>query len=577
MAGIDESFIEEVKSKNDIVDVVSSYAELRRYNDSYKGLCPFHSEKTPSFTVNEKNQYFKCFGCGEGGDVISFVMKKEQMEFMEALKYLADRAGIPWPKESVSEEEKQNLRKKQEMLRLHTETARFYFASLWSGRNPAFSYLRERGLQERTIKRFGLGYASPDSNLQAYLAKKGFDEQLMIDSGLFVGEKKRLRERFFSRIIFPIFDIRGRVIAFGGRVLGEGIPKYLNSPETPIFHKKENLYGLNLARQKADQGLLLAEGYMDVIRLHERGFDFAVASLGTALSKEQAEKIKRYSRRVYLAYDSDEAGKKAALRAIEILKEQDISPYVLDMGENKDPDEFISEHGEQSFQGLIDNAVSSLQFENELVRKKYDLSSDQDQTEFIKEITKSLKKHKNAVEVEKEIRRISEMTGISVKAIGTEVYGIYFSPRQFQTSSAQRDLRSEPIPVPTKDAEQTQMNVLYGMYRDEQMRRHALSILSEEDFSFDRCREIFRIFLTGRQKDIESIEEFQGKNLKYRPVEDEMMKAMIRFLRKSSVKNRIKKLQSLQASLDISNPENHRRLLEIGLEITELNKAIKTL
>lgn len=576
MASIDESFIEEVKSKNDIVDIVSSYVELRRFSDSYKGLCPFHSEKTPSFTVNERNQYFKCFGCGEGGDVISFVMKKEQMDFMEALRLLSDRAGIAWPKESISEEQKQILKKKQEMYRLHTEAARFYFVNLWSGRNPALAYLRNRGIQDRTIKRFGLGYSSVEKSLYAYLEKKSFREDLILESGLFVGEKGKVKERFLSRIIFPIFDIRGRVVAFGGRVLGEGMPKYLNSSETLIFHKKENLYGLHFARQNAGQGILLAEGYMDVIRLHEKGFDFSVASLGTALSKEQAEKIKKYSSRVYLAYDSDEAGRKAAVRAVEIFKEVDISPYILDMGQSKDPDEFISRYGEESFRMLMDGAKSSLQFINDLAAERYDLSIDKDQTEYIREIIPNLKKHRNAVEVEKEIRRISEMTGISIKAIGTEVYGIYFSPKQFAISSAVPH-KTENIPIPAKDKGDMQMNILYTMYRNREMRKYLLSEISEEDFLQERCREIFKIFSYGNQKDIESIDEFQGNSSRYTSVEDEMMKSMIKLLKKSAVEDKIKKLQSVQASLDIANPENHRRLLEIGLKITELNKDIKTL
>lgn len=577
MASIDESFIEEVKSKNDIVDIVSSYVELRRFSDSYKGLCPFHNEKTPSFTVNERNQYFKCFGCGEGGDVISFVMKKEQMDFMEALRLLSDRAGIAWPKESISEEQKQILKKKQEMYRLHTEAARFYFVNLWSGRNPALAYLRNRGIQDRTIKRFGLGYSSVEKSLYAYLEKKSFREDLILESGLFVGEKGRVKERFLSRIIFPIFDIRGRVVAFGGRVLGEGMPKYLNSSETLIFHKKENLYGLHFARQNAGQGILLAEGYMDVIRLHEKGFDFSVASLGTALSKEQAEKIKKYSSRVYLAYDSDEAGRKAAVRAVEIFKEVDISPYILDMGQSKDPDEFISRYGEESFRMLMDGAKSSLQFINDLAAERYDLSIDKDQTEYIREIIPNLKKHRNAVEVEKEIRRISEMTGISIKAIGTEVYGIYFSPKQFAISSAAVPHKTENIPIPAKDKGDMQMNILYTMYRNREMRKYLLSEISEEDFLQERCREIFKIFSYGNQKDIESIDEFQGNSSRYTSVEDEMMKSMIKLLKKSAVEDKIKKLQSVQASLDIANPENHRRLLEIGLKITELNKDIKTL
>lgn len=577
MANIDDNFIEEVKSKNEIVDLISSYLDLRRYNDTYKALCPFHGEKTPSFIVNERNQFFHCFGCGESGDVISFVMKKENMDFMEALKYLADRANITWPQGELNVEQKENIKRKESLIRLHTDIARFYFSTLWSNREHALNYLRKRGLQDRTIKKFGLGYASGDNTLLSFLFKKGYSKETIQESGLFIERNGELKERFFSRIIFPIFDIRGRVIAFGGRVINEGHPKYLNSPETIIFHKKENLYGLNLAKSSSVSELILVEGYMDVISLCEHGFWGAIASLGTALSKEQVEKLKKYAKKIYIAYDSDDAGKKATLRAIDIFREQGISPYIVNMEDSKDPDEFIKKHHATSFRRLMDEARTSLQFTNDCIRDKYNLDSDSHQIEFIKEVTGILKKSKNAVEVEKEILRLSKLTGISVKALGTEVYGMYFSPKQFKNSldidQKFQKITPEHIPVHAQDHFSLEMSILYNLYINSNWRKKIFSLLSEDDFSNEMTKEIFRQI----QNKVEVIKVFEGNNFVYKIFDEEQFLTIVRRLQKASIQNKISELQTLQAGIDTSNPDHYRKSLEIGMKITFLNKKIKNL
>lgn len=576
MASIDDNFIEEVKNKNDIVDLISSYVDLKKYHDTYKALCPFHSEKTPSFTVNERNQFFHCFGCGEGGDIITFIMKKENMDFMDALKYLADRANMTWPQNELSEEQKANLEKKTILIHLHTDVARFYFSKLWANRDHSLSYLNRRGLNNKIIKKFGLGYAPNDNTLLPFLIQKGYSQEILSESGLFVKQEGNLKNRLFSRIIFPIFDTRGRVIAFGGRVIKESHPKYLNSPETLIFQKKENLYGLNIAKNHSQSGIILVEGYMDVISLHEHGFLNAVASLGTAFSKEQAEKLKKYSKRIYIAYDSDEAGKKAALRAIDILRTQGISPYILDMGDSKDPDEFIKKNDPTAFQFLMDQSKTSLQFINDCIREKYDLSSDRQQIEFIQEITSILKQNQNAVEVEKEILRLSKITGISIKALGTEVYGTYFSPKQFQTVSetaTKSAIQQEKIPIHSKDFNHIEMSVLYNMYHNSAVCEYLLSQLSIEDFSNTKTKEIFKKI----EDKIENIDEFQGNNSLHELLPEEQLIPIVKLLQKTSIQNKVSQLKQEQENMDLSNPNNYKKLLEIGIEITLLNKKIKNL
>lgn len=581
MAGIDENFLEEIKAKNDIVDIISSYVDLRRYGDTHKGLCPFHNEKTPSFIVNERKQFFKCFGCGEGGDVISFIMKRENLDFIQALQFLAERGNIPWPQEEMSKEQQSQAKKRDLLIRIHTDTARFYFTKLWANTDDALSYIRKRGLCDQTIKRFGLGYAPKDRSLYSFLKQRGYEEEDLLESGIFTGKKEQLRERFFSRLIFPIFDLRGRVIAFGGRVMDDSQPKYLNSPETLIFQKKDNLYALNIVKNHSKSGILLVEGYMDVISLHEHGFPFAVASLGTALSKEQTEKLKRYSHQIYIAYDSDEAGKKATLRAIEIFEQQHMYPYIVHMEEYKDPDEYIKKKGEKNFQRQIDASRSALQFINDSKREQYDLNYDKDQMEFIKEVTAVLKKHRqNAVEVEKEIIRISEMTGISIKALGTEVYGEYFSPKQFkhvELGLGNYLVRKEEIPISAQNKLEMEYLLLYNLFRNRELEQHLSYPIREEDFSTVETKRLFHLFSQKLMIDIVDIDEFRGNNVEYSLLSEEQIQSIARVLHRTSVKAKIADLQQRQRQLNISEPENHQELLEIGMQIMELNKDMKNM
>ena len=339
-----DDIIEEVRTKNDIVDVISQYVKLQRKGSSYFGLCPFHNEKSPSFSVSPGKQMYYCFGCGAGGNVFTFVMEYENFTFVEAMQYLAERASVELPKVDYSKEAKEAADKKAALLEINKLAAQYFYYQLRrQNGQKAWKYLVERGLTEETMKKFGLGYSDKYSDdLYKYLKGKGYKDEVLRDSGLFnVDERRGMYDKFWNRVIFPIMDVNSRVIGFGGRVMGDGKPKYLNSPETKIFDKSRNLYGLNAARTTRRKYLIVCEGYMDVITMHQAGFTNAVASLGTALTSGHASLLKRYTQEVRLLYDSDEAGIRAALRGIPILREAGVATRVVNLAPYKDPEEFI--------------------------------------------------------------------------------------------------------------------------------------------------------------------------------------------------------------------------------------------
>lgn len=402
--------IEEIRLKNDIVDVISGYVKLQRKGSSYFGLCPFHNEKSPSFSVSPGKQMYYCFGCGAGGNVFTFVMEYENYSFPEAVKFLADRVGVDLPEQEYNEEMKKQQDLKSRILDLNKMAANyFYFQLRQENGRLAMEYLKGRELSDETIKGFGLGYANKYSDdLYLYLKKKGISDELLSQSGLMnVDEKHGMYDKFWNRVIFPIMDVNGRVIGFGGRVMGDGKPKYLNSPETKVFDKSRNLYGLNIARTSRKKNLLVCEGYMDVISLHQAGFINAVASLGTALTTQHASLLKRYTEEVVLTYDSDEAGMKAALRAIPILKAAGLSAKVLDMKPYKDPDEFIKALGAEEFQDRIDHAVNSFFFEIDVLQKSYHMDDPESKTEFYNQVAKRLLEFEQELERENYIEAVA--------------------------------------------------------------------------------------------------------------------------------------------------------------------------
>ena len=396
-----DELIEEIRSKNDIVDVISGYVRLQKKGSSYFGLCPFHNEKSPSFSVSRQKQMFYCFGCGAGGNVFTFLMEYENFSFLEALKFLADRAGVDLPEMEYSKEAKERADLKAVLLEINKLAAQYFYVQLKSRQGEAaYRYLKNRELDDEIIKAFGLGYSNKYSDdLYRYLKSKGYKDDVISKAGLIsFDEKQGVYDKFWNRVMFPIMDVNNRVIGFGGRVMGDAKPKYLNSPETMVFDKSRNLYGLNRARTSRKTYFLLCEGYMDVISLHQAGFTNAVASLGTSLTPGHASLIKRYVNEVYLTYDSDEAGTKAALRALPILKEVGITARIIRMDPYKDPDEFIKNLGPEAFEERINKARNGFMFSLEILERNYDMTTPEGKTEFMKEAAKKLTEFDEEIE-----------------------------------------------------------------------------------------------------------------------------------------------------------------------------------
>ena len=422
-----DDIIEEVRMKNDIVDVVSQYVKLNRRGSTYFGLCPFHNEKTPSFSVTPSKQMYYCFGCGAGGNVFNFVMEYENYTFGEALQHLAERAGVELPKIEYSGEARKKAEEKTALLEINKLAAGYFYYQLRrENGKQAYEYLTGRGLSQETIKKFGLGYSDKYSDdLYKYLKSKKYSDELLRESGLFnVDERHGMYDKFWNRVIFPIMDVNNRVIGFGGRVMGDGKPKYLNSPETKIFDKSRNLYGLNVARTTRKNYLILCEGYMDVISMHQAGFTNAVASLGTALTSGHASLLKRYTHEVLLLYDSDEAGVRAALRAIPILREAGVTSKVVNLKPHKDPDEFIKALGPDEFEKRLEQAMDSFMFRVHTMQNEFSMEEPQGQNRFFErcaqlllELSDELERNLYIEAIVKDYKRY----GISVESLKQRV------------------------------------------------------------------------------------------------------------------------------------------------------------
>ena len=401
-----EEIVEEVRSRNDIVDVISGYVK----GSNYFGLCPFHNEKSPSFSVSPQKQMYYCFGCGAGGNVITFLMEYESYTFPEALKILADRAGVKLPEVEYSKEERIKADRRSILLEINKLAANYFYYQLHQPQGKmGYEYFRNRQLSDDTIRRFGLGFANKtSSDLYQYLRAKGYGDDILKDTGLVAVEERGTHDKFWNRVMFPIMDVNNRVIGFGGRVMGDGTPKYLNSPETLIFDKSRNLYGLNYARTSREKYILACEGYMDVIAMHQAGFTNAVASLGTAFTSQQAALLKRYTDTVILTYDSDGAGVRAALRAIPILKEVGISTRVLSLKPYKDPDEFIKNMGADAFRERIQAAQNSFLFEIDVLKRDFQLEDPEEKTRFHNAVARKLLEFSEALERDNYIRAVAQ-------------------------------------------------------------------------------------------------------------------------------------------------------------------------
>ncbi|HHV59561.1 MAG TPA: DNA primase [Clostridiaceae bacterium] len=432
MAFYSEDIIEEVRVSNDIVDVISEYIRLEKKGSNFFGLCPFHREKTPSFSVSPTKQIFNCFGCGKGGNVIQFIMNIENLDFPEAIKLLANRARITLPEDEDRETHKKNILKNK-IIKINTEAARFFHNKLKdkTSQKKALLYLKERGIAPGTIVKFGIGYCSDEGDeLFKYLSKAGYNEEIIVKSGLAIkSEKGGCYDRFRNRIIFPIFDVRGSVIGFGGRSIDSSGPKYLNSPESIVYNKRKNLYAMNFARTSGEKRVVVVEGYMDVISLHQNGISNAVASLGTALTVDQGRILKKYFEEVIISYDADTAGQAATVRGLDILNEIGCNVRVLLIPEGKDPDEFVNKYGGKAFQNLMEKTLSLVDYKIEILKKQHNTKTTDGKVEFFNSCAELLSKIDNRVERDMYIVKLAEEYNISRESFSQEVYK-KIQPRQ---------------------------------------------------------------------------------------------------------------------------------------------------
>ncbi len=465
------------------MDIVGRYVQLKRSGGSYKGLCPFHSEKTPSFVVSDSRQFFYCFGCGASGDVISFLMKIENIDFHTAVSKLSEEYGIDMDRFGYRNEGKKN-----EIYEMNREAAVFFYRNLTEKPNPGYEYMKRRGLNPKTIARFGIGFAEDSWHaLLDHLRQKKYPEKLMLEAGLLSASGEKRYDRFRNRVMFPIFNTRGKVIGFGGRALGDRGPKYLNSPESGVFSKKNNLYGLNLTRKEISSSncAILVEGYMDLVSLYRNGVMNTAASLGTALTEQQCALLKRYTQNVVLAYDADAAGRKAALRGIELLRKAGINARVLHISDGKDPDEFITRNGKEAFLKLVDQALPYADYLISVAREKYDLATPAGGIGFLKEI-RGLLSSLSPVEADVYIRKIAAETRISESAIRREVNETAASEKR--TADAGAGVRR---PVPASGDQMTEKRHMEG---DEMIQMHFIKLAAVNPDYLEAMREYESVF-----------------------------------------------------------------------------------
>lgn len=592
---INDEIIEKVRDSSDIIDVISDYISLKKSGTNYVGLCPFHNEKTPSFTVSDTKQFFHCFGCGEGGDVVTFIMKRENLSFPEAVKFLADKKGIV-----IEETKPKNEKLIQERNRgyeINKEAARFFFSNLTKDKNP-LNYLYKRNIKDKAIKQFGLGYALDRWDaLYNYLKLKGYDSQEIEKLGL-IGRKTGndgYYDKFRNRIIFPIIDIKGRVIGFGGRVLDNSMPKYLNSQETFIFNKGNHLYGLNLLNKHSDRKrIVLVEGYMDVISLFSKGINYSVASLGTALTEQQAKLLKRYGENVYICYDTDKAGINATNKAIQILLREGIEPKIVILGEYKDPDDFLKKNTIEDFENRLYEALNHVDYKVYINKQKYNLEEAEEKIKFTIEIAKVIKELKNPIEKDVYISKIAKEMNISKEAIEKEVFG----NTKIANNNIKERYKISPIKTILPSASLTaEMDLIRLMIFDKDYFDRISEEFSLDEYENLQCKEIFTTI-----KELYTHDEILNEDILYDKIGalpsidnrlmgaikegrinflpenvDQMIKDLINTLKISkleSQRNIIKKeIESIEKKEDKDSAEEDR-FLKLCIELTNLNKEL---
>ncbi|QUH21007.1 DNA primase [Alkaliphilus sp. B6464] len=597
-----EELINEVKDSNEIIDVISQYIQVKSVGSSYKALCPFHSENTPSFIINREKQIYKCFGCGEGGDVVRFIMKIENLDFIESVRLLAKRANIEIKSTESSEEVKREIKEKNLCYEINRKVGLYFYRNLTKKPNPALEYLVNRGLNPKTLASFGLGYAINSwDNLILYLQREGYQLSDIQKCGLIRPNKQNgYYDYFRNRIMFPIFNIRGDVVGFGGRVMDNSLPKYLNSPETKIFNKSNILYGLNFARKNINnRQMILVEGYMDVIALHQAGFKNVVASLGTSLTKYHGQLLKKYCDEVIICFDGDTAGIKATMRSVDILNEVECQFRIMTLPEGKDPDDFIKFYGNEAFKEQINNAISLIDYKILLAKNKYSSNTIEDKVKLAKRIAVIIRDIKSPIEKEAYIEKAANETGISKEAIKLEVLGksknISMNRNNVKYSSNyKRDNKYiEIIPlVEQKGHIIAEKQLIKFMLTDNKLIQHILNSISVEDFSVWSHQEIVA-YLADNVKSIdekqieeilphlkEDIKQILSTDIKHIELNNTLEKYVIN-LKKYKLLYDIKRLEEEQNSImkdsNLTKEEVESKLLNIGMEIVRKNVQIQKL
>ena len=586
---ISEEILEKIKSQNDIVDVISERVRLKKAGRNFTGLCPFHNEKTPSFSVSQEKQIYKCFGCGEAGNVISFVMKDKNLPFIEAVKYLANRANIPL--KLGNGEQSQSNRKKELLYKVNVEVAKFFFSNLMNNQN-AKEYFLNRGIKEETIKKFGLGYANDSWNsLMFYLRKKGINDGLLEEAGLISvnKEKGRKYDRFRNRVMFPVFDYQGKVIGFGGRVLDDSKPKYLNSPETLVFQKGTNLYGLNFAlkHNMSERYFVIVEGYMDLISLHQYGITNVVASLGTALTINQARLLKRYADKVVISYDADLAGQMATLRGLEILRTAGFDVRVLSIPQGKDPDEYVRSNGREAFLKLINNAEPLIDYRIKKAEEGIDFKNSQSVILYSKRIMDIIS-DLDPIEKDVYIKKASENTGIKEQALYDILKIKMKDNRENDFRNNKEEDRSKLYVEPGfLKAERT---LLKMMLENEEYLQYIEERISENDFILLEHKEIFTVIILGKGENINNIESFIESRLSNAKSIGDLVKIkeeniffadnikvqiddLINEIHSYKLKQRIDQLRKEQKELE--NQGKIEESIKLAIELASITKKLK--
>lgn len=599
---INDEIIEKVKDSSDIVEIISEYLPLKKSGSNYLGLCPFHNEKTPSLSVSETKQFFHCFGCGTGGDSIAFIMKKENLEFIDAIKILADKYGIELEEEKV---DNKYMEEKDRAYEINREAARFFFRNL--GRNnKAIDYLKRRQISPKVARQFGLGFALDSwDSLYHYLIDKSYKAEEIEKIGLIAAKSgdNGYYDRFRNRIIFPIIDTRSRVIGFGGRVMDHNMPKYLNSKDSIVFNKGNYLYGLNLVSKHSNrERILLVEGYMDVIALFSKGINYSVASLGTSLTERQAKLLKRYGKEVYICYDSDAAGTRATLRAIDVLLKEGVEPRIIMLPNGMDPDDYINKVGLLEFEKLFVKSYNYIDYKIDITKNKYDLNNLEDKIKFTIEVARIIKSLKSPVEQDAYIMKISQATGISQEAIKDEIRGRTgrSKPRTnaYNAHGSTKQQNINPVRYEiTSGNLKAELDLIRLILEDRDYFEFVDANLSTDDFSSKDCMKLFE-FIKEEYGDLESLEI---KDMTYKAkdndIDTELLNSIIEMEIKYESTNIEKIIKDLINTVIYNNLEKQRGevLRKIGilekkpeknqidyndvnnliLELTRLNNEIK--